>query len=145
MSVFSLDTDIITRLLKKHPGNQPVVDRFREEINRNSLFLICPVVYYEIRRELLLKDAAVQLTAFEKLVEAMAWKEFSLPIWRRASSLWSTLRARGLSHHDADVLIAAHALASGSKTGAINPAESKSISQTSPRRGVSIFLPEGFE
>ena len=110
MSAYSLDTDIITKLLKKHPGNQPVVDRFREEIKRNSLFFICPVVYYEIRRELLLKDAAVQLTAFEKLVDAMAWKEFSAPIWHRASRLWSTLRARGRSHHDADVLIAAHAL-----------------------------------
>lgn len=113
MSAYSLDTDIITKLLKKHPGNQPVVDRFREEIRRNSLFFICPVVCYEIRRELLLKDAAVQLTAFEKLVEAMAWKEFSAPIWRRASKLWSTLRAQGRSHHDADVLIAAHALEYG--------------------------------
>ena len=113
MSAYSLDTDIITKLLKKHPGNQPVVDRFREEIRRNSLFLICPVVYYEIRRELLFKDAAVQLAAFEKLVEAMAWKEFSAPIWHRASRLWSTLRAQGRSHHDADVLIASHALEYG--------------------------------
>ena len=113
MSAYSLDTDIITKLLKKHPGNRPVVDRFREEIRRNSLFFICPVVCYEIRRELLLKDAAVQLTAFEKLVDAMAWKEFSAPIWHRASRLWSTLWARGRSHHDADVLIAAHALEYG--------------------------------
>jgi len=42
MSTYSLDTD--TKLLKKHPGNQPVVDRFRQEIQRNSLFVICPVV-----------------------------------------------------------------------------------------------------
>ena len=110
MSTYSLDTDIITKLLKKHPGNQSVVDRFREELKRNSLFFICPVVFYEIRRELLFKDAVVQFTAFERLVEAMAWKEFSAPIWYRASRLWSTLRARGRSHHDADVLIAAHAL-----------------------------------
>jgi hypothetical protein len=48
MSAYSLDTDIITKLLKKHPGNQPVVDRFREEIRRNSLFLICPVVCYKM-------------------------------------------------------------------------------------------------
>ena len=31
MSAYSLDTDIITKLLKKHPGNRPVVDRFRLE------------------------------------------------------------------------------------------------------------------
>jgi hypothetical protein len=31
MSTYSLDTDTITKLLKKHPGNQPVIDRFRRE------------------------------------------------------------------------------------------------------------------
>ncbi len=110
MNAYSLDTDIITKLLKKHPGNQRVVERFREQLRRNSLFVICPVVFYEIRRELLFKGAAAQLAAFEKLVKAMTWKEFSVRIWDRASNLWSALRARGRSHHDADVLIAAHAL-----------------------------------
>ena len=110
MSTYSLDTDTITKILKKHPGSQRVVDRFRREIQRNSLFLICPVVCYELRRGLLFKGARTQLVALEKLVESMAWKEFNVPIWNRASSLWSTLRARGRSHNDADVLIAAHAL-----------------------------------
>ena len=109
MSSYSLDTDTITKLLKKHPGNQAIVDRFRREIQRNSLFVICPVVYYEMRRGLLFKGAHSQLVAFEKLAESMAWKEFSAPIWDRACRLWSALRARGRSHNDADVLIAAHA------------------------------------
>ena len=39
MTTYSLDTDIVTKLLKKHPGNQPVVDRFRKEVIRNSLFI----------------------------------------------------------------------------------------------------------
>lgn len=110
MSTYSLDTDTLTKLLKKHPGNQPIVDRFRREIRRNSLFVMCPVVYYELRRGLLFKGAHSQLVAFEKLAEAMTWREFSAPIWERASSLWSALRAQGRSHNDADVLIAAHAL-----------------------------------
>ncbi len=113
MSPYSLDTDIITKLLKKHAGNRRIVDRFREEIHRNSLFVICPVVFYELRRELVFKGAVAQLSAFEKLVEAMTWKEFSARIWDRASNLWSALRTRGRSHHDADVLIAAHALEYG--------------------------------
>jgi tRNA(fMet)-specific endonuclease VapC len=110
MSTYSLDTDTITKLLKKHPGNQPVINRFRQEIQRNSLFVICPVVYYEMRRGLLFKGARTQLVAFEKLVESMAWKEFNARVWERASSLWPALRAQGRSHNDADVLIAAHAL-----------------------------------
>jgi len=110
MTRYSLDTDAITKLLKKHPGNQPIVDRFRDEVRRNSLFIICPVVFYEIRRELVFKGARVQLSAFDSLVEAMTWREFGMAVWRRASSLWSALRAGGHSHHDADVLIAAHAI-----------------------------------
>jgi tRNA(fMet)-specific endonuclease VapC len=110
MNAYSLDTDTVTKLLKKHPGGQRVVDRFRQEILRNSRFIVCPVVFYEIRRELVLKKAKVQLAAFEQLMGAMAWMDFTLAVWERASDLWSVLRARGRSHHDADVLIAAHAL-----------------------------------
>jgi hypothetical protein len=89
MTSYSLDTDTITNPLKKHPGNQRVLDRFRKEIRRNSLFIMCPVVFYEIRRELVIKNAVAQLTAFEKLTEAMAWREFNTAIWEHASSLWT--------------------------------------------------------
>jgi len=113
MTSYSLDTDTITKLLKKHPGNQRVLGRFGKEIRRNSLFIMCPVVFYEIKRELVIKNAVAQLTAFEDLAEAMVWKEFNLAIWERASSLWAALRSRGRSHHDADVLITAHAIEYG--------------------------------
>jgi predicted nucleic acid-binding protein len=113
MTSYSLDTDTITKLLKKHPGNQRVLGRFGKEIRRNSLFIMCPVVFYEIKRELVIKNAVAQLTAFEDLAEAMVWKEFNVAIWERASSLWAALRSRGRSHHDADVLITAHAIEYG--------------------------------
>jgi predicted nucleic acid-binding protein len=113
MTSYSLDTDTITQLLKKHPGNQRVLDRFRREIRRNSLFILCPVVFYEIKRELVIKNAVAQLTAFQDLADAMVWKEFNVAIWERASSLWVALRSRGRSHHDADVLITAHAIEYG--------------------------------
>jgi len=80
MTSYSLDTDTITQLLKKHPGNQRVLDRFRREIRRNSLFIMCPVVFYEIKRELVIKNAGAQRTAFEGLAEAMVWREFNLAI-----------------------------------------------------------------
>jgi hypothetical protein len=37
MTSYPLDTDTITKLLKKHPGNQRVLGRFGKEIRRNSL------------------------------------------------------------------------------------------------------------
>ncbi len=98
MSSYSLDADIVTRLLKKHPGNLAFVSRFRAELRRNSLFIVCPVVFYEIRRELVFKGAVAQLAAFDRLMEAMTWKEFSATIWERASDLWAALRTQGRSH-----------------------------------------------
>src|SRR5208283_3108889 len=90
-----------------------VLDRFRRQIKWNSLFIMCPVVFYEISREMVIKNTGAQLTAVEKLAEATAWKEFNAAIWERASSLWATMRSRGRSHHDADVLITAHAIEYG--------------------------------
>jgi len=113
MTSYSLDTDTITKLLKKHPGNQRVLDRFRKEVRQNSLFILCPVVFYEIKRELVIKNAVAQLTAFEGMAEAMVWKEFNVAIWERASKLWADLRSHGRSHHDADVLTTAHAIEYG--------------------------------
>jgi predicted nucleic acid-binding protein len=54
-----------------------------------------------------------QITAFEDLAEAMVWKEFNVAIWERAASVWAALQSRGRSHHDADVLITAHAIEYG--------------------------------
>jgi tRNA(fMet)-specific endonuclease VapC len=113
MTTYSLDTDTLTKLLKKHPGNHRVLERFREEIGRNARFIMCPVVFFEIRRALVMKSAAAQLGAFEKLAEAMVWKEFNRAIWERASNLWADLRSLGRSHQDADVLIAAHGIEYG--------------------------------
>jgi len=66
--------------------------------------------FCEIRRELVFKSAVAQLVAFERLIEAMSWRDFNAAIWERASDLWSLLRSQGRAHNDADVLIAAHAL-----------------------------------
>src|SRR6266700_1701216 len=59
MGNYSLDSNIITKLLKKHPGNLSLIERFRSELQKNSVFII-PVVFYEVRRELILKKAATQ-------------------------------------------------------------------------------------
>ena len=85
MTVYSLDTDTITKLLKKHPGNRRVLDRFRMELQRNSLFIMCPVVFYEIRRELVIKNAGAQLTLLPR------WRPYnSRPfenIWTEAGKI----------------------------------------------------------
>jgi hypothetical protein len=68
MTTYSLDTDTIIKLLKKHPGNQPVIDRCRQEIQRNSLFVICPAVYYEMRRGLLFRGGWRRLRSLESAI-----------------------------------------------------------------------------
>jgi len=75
MSTYSLDADIVTKLLKKHPGNRHVVDRFRQEVSRNSRFILCPVVFYEVRRELSAPD--------KREPKASVWRE---PVMRASSA-----------------------------------------------------------
>ena len=115
MKTYSLDADILTKLLKKHPGNRAVFDRFRAELFRNSTFILCPVAYQEIRRELEFKQARAPLPAFEQRTEAMHWRELEAAVWRRAAGLWWEPRRGGKSHHGADVLIAAHAVEYGAR------------------------------
>jgi predicted nucleic acid-binding protein len=71
--------------------------------------VVCPYVYYEIRRGLLQKDAQVQLSALASFVATLPWLEFNKEIWLLAAAMWASARSMGLHHRDPDLLIACHA------------------------------------
>ena len=85
------------------------------------------MVFYEIRRELVIGQASAQLKAFEQPAGAMVWKEFNSAIWEQASNLWATLRSKGRSLHDANVLITAHTIEYGATIGSGNVAHFRDI------------------
>ncbi len=106
MSRYSLDTNIISYVLKR---NRPVSDKLEQLLKEDHEFVICPVVYYELRRGLLKKEATAQLAALKSIVSNLRWLDFRKEIWHRAAQGWVEASLAGRQPKDADLLIAFHA------------------------------------
>lgn len=106
MHRYSLDTNTLSSILRK---DKHVVERFRAALAANHEFLLCPVVYYELRRGLLRKDASKQILALDELTSRFRWREFDKNIWMEAAQGWADACRRGRPSGDADLLIAYHA------------------------------------
>jgi predicted nucleic acid-binding protein len=107
MARYSLDTNTLSHLLHK---NQQVAQKYRAVYAADHEFLICPVVYFELKRGLLRKDAKKKMSDMEEIVAQFRWQEFERGVWTRAAEGWADAQKNGRSPKDADLLIAAHAL-----------------------------------
>lgn len=107
MARLVLDADTITYVLQRRPA---VVAHLATAARENDEIYLCPVVYYQIRRGLLVKQAERQLLEFEALAQRLTWVDLPRPVWADAARLWARARAQGRPHDDdADLLIAAYA------------------------------------
>ena len=105
----SLDSSIVSCLLR--PGRNPqVVRRYESSVEEGTRFILCPLVYYEVRRGLLKLAAERQLGRFDGLCRRWQWSDFVPADWETAAQLWVGLERRGRQIGDADLLIAVHAL-----------------------------------
>lgn len=96
----------------------------RRAAEEKAEFYLCPVVYYEIRRGLLYRDARRQLADFKKLAAALRWGDMDRDIWDAAADAWADMRRRGQGiSHDADLLIAAYARILGATVVTHNTAD----------------------
>lgn len=68
------------------------------------------MVWHEIRRGLLAKDAKLQMRLFEILFDQFEWQDYQRDDWTRAAELWVKRRKQGAPISDADLLIAVFAL-----------------------------------
>ncbi|HHH41637.1 MAG TPA: type II toxin-antitoxin system VapC family toxin, partial [Chloroflexi bacterium] len=103
---YLLDTNIVTAILRKNPQ---VADRLRAALASNARVFISAVVYYEIKRGLLKRDASRQLAAFEEMVRHLEWLDVERTHWDAAAALWAESRRAGAPINDADLLLAAQA------------------------------------
>ena len=110
MTTFALDTNIISYLLK---DNTQVFKRYRQEIRYGNDIIIPPVAYYEIKRWLLLKNAAKQAKSFEQLYDEFGIGEMPIAVWDEAARLYAIHTKQGTPIGDADILIAAFCIVSG--------------------------------
>lgn len=107
MGRFILDTNIVTGILRR---DVRVISRLEGASRTNAEIYLCPVVYYEVRRGLLAKQALRQLQEFEDLSGGLLWADFERPMWEDAAEMYAECRRRGEPHDDdADLLIAAYA------------------------------------
>ncbi len=70
---------------------------------------MCPVVFYEVSRGLLHRDAGRKLGFFQDYTANFVWDDFTRADWQRAAHLWANLRQQGRPIADADLLIGAYA------------------------------------
>ncbi len=104
---YVLDSNIVTGILKK---DARVVSRLRQALAANDLIVLSPVVFYEVKRGLLKKDARKQMGFFETIANTFQWNDLQRPDWDMAAQIWATATRVGRSpSSDADLLIATHA------------------------------------
>ncbi|MCQ3932243.1 MAG: hypothetical protein DPW16_17475 [Chloroflexi bacterium] len=107
MRVYVLDTNIVSLILRRDPN---VTIRFQEALRANATIIGCAMVWYEVRRGLLAKDAKKQMQMFETMFADFTWEDYTLQDWTLATDLWAKRRRLGKPIEDADLLIGAFTL-----------------------------------
>jgi tRNA(fMet)-specific endonuclease VapC len=105
---YVLDTNIISALLQKNRTTARFVE---QALLANAELLMCPVVFYEIYRGLLHRDARKQKGFFLQLTDRLSWEDLTREDWEQAAEVWAKLRSAGRAiGSDADLLIGIFAL-----------------------------------
>ena len=108
MKTFALDTNIVSNLLKNSELAYSMVE---EETDRGNIFIIPPIVYYEVKRGLLAVNAVNQQKLFDTLCRKLPIGSMALAEWDTASKIYADLRVQGTPIEDADIFIAAFCIA----------------------------------
>jgi len=110
MSSYALDTNIVSYLLR---GDKELQERIYYEIKKGDGVVILPIVYYEIKRGLIDKNAKVKLVAFERLCNMLGIEGMDMKTLDIAANIYAYKKQQGQQIEDADILIAASCVAYG--------------------------------
>ena len=105
-----LDTDILSALMRK---NRHVIAQARAYLLEHGQFTISIITRYEILRGLKAKQAAQQITRFEAFCVRNEILTITDEVIVMAAEIYADLYRRGELIGDADILIAATAMANG--------------------------------
>jgi tRNA(fMet)-specific endonuclease VapC len=108
MRGYTLDTNIVTAYLKRHPL---VRQRIRQAESAGYPVMLNAVSYYETKRGLLFADARTQMRLFEQLWHSQGIVMLDQAALDSAAQMYAELRAAGQLLEDADLLMATIALA----------------------------------
>ena len=111
--IFALDTNIISLMLK---GEADVIARYYQELEHGNEFVIPPIVYYEIKRGLLVRNLPNKKRAFDEFCQDVEVGRFDFEVWAKAALIYAELSKKGKplgSNADADYFIAAFCIING--------------------------------
>ena len=109
-SVRVVDTDTLSMNMRRHPVALLHAQKYIEE---HQQFLFSVITRYEVLRGLKAKKAQVQLAAFERFCAVNQILPLTDNVVTCAAEIYAELYQRGALIGDADILIAASALANG--------------------------------
>jgi predicted nucleic acid-binding protein len=89
--IYALDSDIISYFLK---NNRNIQEKLKNIINEN-IYSIPPLVYYEVKRWLVLRNATNQLKEFKRIYDDSVKNEMTLKIWEKAIEIYVKLVSQG--------------------------------------------------
>jgi len=110
MSTFALDTNIISYLLRNDPA---ISARLQHENDNGNMTTVPPLVYYEVKRGLIVDDAKKRLRSFEYFCEDTSIGKMTIESYDEAARQYARLRSIGRPIGDADILIAAFCIVNG--------------------------------
>jgi len=110
MISYALDTNIVSYLLR---GDKELHERFYYEVKKGEGVVILPIVYYEIKRGLIDKNALAKLAAFDSLCNMFGIEGMDTKTLDIAASIYAYKKQQGQQIEDADILIAASCVAHG--------------------------------
>jgi len=104
MTTYAMDTNIVSYVLR---NDTEVINNYRQESSNGHEFVMLPVVYYEITRWLLERNALKIQAAFTEMCADIPMAEITREVWDKAAALYAYTRRIGKPINDADLLIAA--------------------------------------
>jgi tRNA(fMet)-specific endonuclease VapC len=105
---FALDTNIISYILR---NDLTVINRFQQEATQENEFVMLPVVYYEVSRWLMERNATKLQAEFNDLCSEFPLLDTTKDVWDKAAALYVHTRKIGKPiGSDADLLVAAYCL-----------------------------------
>ena len=106
--VYALDTNILSFFLRE---DKTVTTRIRNILLAGHTLIIPPIVYYEVRRGLLVKDARKQTVAFNNFCKHIPIGKITVSMLDEAAGIYAGQRGSRQTIGDADTLIAAFCIA----------------------------------
>jgi len=105
-----VDTDVLSAIMRR---SQAATEKAAAYLSVHSLFSFSIITRYEILRGLKAKNATKQIAAFERLCVSSNVIALTDAIVVKTAEIYAELHKRGRLIGDADILIAASALANG--------------------------------